>query len=124
MRWLRLIILDLVILGVIYLATLGGQQWARWFIIFYTPLVVVMRILALRSRLLQQKVKPGEEVPVWAYHIIYAASFALCLWDRWWPVAVGWAAIWVMSAIYQSQMGRPAAKKKEGKKGRGKEMKE
>jgi hypothetical protein len=118
MRWLRLIVLDIVILVIIYLATIGEQQWARWFILFYTPLVVVMRILALRSRLLQRKVEAGDEVPVWAYHLIYAASFSLCIWDQWWLVAVGWGAIWIMSSIYQSQMSGKGdgSKTKEGKK--------
>ena len=88
------------------LATLLDQEWARYFIMFYTPLVIIMRLIALQSRLLQRKVEQADQVPVLVYHVIYALSFGLCVWDQWWLLAAGWAVIWILSAIYQARLGR------------------
>ncbi len=111
MSWIRTSWLDLVVTAFVAIATLGHVTWARWLVGGYTALMVLLKVIGASSGFVQQRIGGKEEAPPWFYHLLYAANFGLCLFDRWWWVAAGWAVIWVLSALaFRSTPSRDAPK--------------
>ncbi|MEQ9105749.1 MAG: hypothetical protein RIE53_13750 [Rhodothermales bacterium] len=100
MSWLKHVIVDLAITAVIILYALQGPEWAWWILVIYTPLLIVLKLLAMSSGVAGAvKAKGGNEPPDWFFHVIYAVSVLLLLRADDYLLAAGWAVIWILSAV-------------------------
>lgn len=123
MDWIKHTLVDVAVTILIVLATTLDLEWARWGVLIYTPLMVILKIVALLgSRALGQLKRKGDGVPPWFYHVLYALNVAFSAGfavaggggnaHQWWVIAGGWALIWVLSIAAELRKGRPAAAKK------------
>ena len=111
MNWLKHVVIDIAALAVIAIFTFAGGTWAWWVIAVYTPLLVVLKVLALSMGVSSAvKKKGGDEAPDWFFHLVYALSVLLLLQAQEYMFAGGWALIWMLSAIGQAR-SRPSKKK-------------
>ncbi len=105
MSWIKSIILDLIILGVIITMVITGAEWARWVILIYTPLMVALKLIAVAgARSVPKMRKAVSGVPAVVYHLLYGANVALLLFGKEYLLAAGWALIWVLSIVVESRI--------------------
>ena len=109
MKWLKDVVIDLIVTVLIAVAVFGGFAWALWVVWIYTPLMLVLKALAFFSVSLQTLTrKKSVAPPVWFFHLLYGTNVALLAYGRLWVLAGLWIAIWVFSA--GASMRRPAAR--------------
>lgn len=113
MPWLKSVILDVLCTAVIAVAILLEPAWARWFVIIYTPFMLLMKLAALSvSRGTVKRSKTGKagqvEAPAAFFHVIYGINVALLALGRWWIMVAAWAAIWALSVLYARRFGPSA----------------
>lgn len=99
MGWVRHVIIDIAVVVVIALATFGGQEWAKWIVWIYTPLMLLLKLAALSADVAPKK----GDVPDWFYHVTYAASVVILLYHAWYWETAGWIAIWLLSVVAASR---------------------
>jgi hypothetical protein len=111
MSWIKNVLLDLIILFVAVAGALFGQTWAWWVLAVYTPLMIILKALAVAGGavLAQMQVK-RETPPVLFFHAVYGAITVLMVYAGWWLLAVGWAAIWMLSALAERRALKPVAR--------------
>jgi hypothetical protein len=106
MGWLRHVIIDFAIVLVILAATFGAYVWAAWIVWIYTPLMLLLKLGSVVS-----KVTPSASgVPHLFYHVIYAVSVVVLLYHAWYWEAAGWTAIWILSVISEVRGNAPMKK--------------
>ena len=117
MEWIKQALIDIAVTVLIVLAATMDWGWARWIVLIYTPLMLILKIVAfLGSRSLGQLKRKGDGVPPWFYHLLYAVNVlvsvgaALTVATQWWLIAGGWALIWGLS-IASDVRARPVAAK-------------
>ena len=99
MKWLKDVVIDLIVTMLIAVAVFGGFSWALWIVWIYTPLMLVLKALAFFSVNLQTLTrKQGPAPPAWFFHLLYGVNEALLAYGRLWVLAGLWIAIWVFSA--------------------------
>lgn len=108
MSWIKNALIDILVTAVIGTHAFIGATWTWWVIAIYTPLMVLLKLFALSgaANAVQQK---ADSVPVWFYHVLYAANLALLLKAGFLEAAGGWAVIWILSVVAESR--RPKASK-------------
>lgn len=115
MRWLKHVLVDLAVTVVIVLATTQDWAWARWLVLIYTPLMLLLKGLALLGGGLVAQVKqPETAVPQGFWHLLYGVNTGVLLVAGWYLTALQWVAIWglsVAAARRQSSTARPRAKR-------------
>lgn len=110
MGWIKDAWLDITVTIVIVLATFGDMEWARWIVMVYTPLMLVLWLSAYIRRYAKSKIKPKKTgVPPAVHHVLYGADVLITAFDRWWWVAGCWALIWFLSAATNSASSRKKA---------------
>lgn len=98
MNWIKHVLVDCAATALIVFASLTDAGWARWIVLVYTPLMLVLKALALLLTGFMHLAKPrGEAPPPWFLHGLYAANVAVPLLTQWWLVGGGWALIWILS---------------------------
>jgi len=102
MTWIKNAIIDLAITAVIAVFAFTGATWSWWIIAIYTPLMVLLKLFALSGAAAAVKQK-SDQVPVWFYHVLYAANLVLLLVGLFYWAAAGWAVIWLLSVIAESR---------------------
>lgn len=117
MNWIKNVILDIAVTGVITIWVFTGPEWAYWVILIYTPLLLLLKLTTVSSGLSKVAALAGDATPNWFYHLIYAANLILLLVGEWWVVAGGWAIIWVLSVVQESKKAsyKTSSKKPEWK---------
>jgi hypothetical protein len=115
MNWLKHVLVDVAVAALIVLAAALDLVWAHWIILIYTPLMLILKIVAFTGSNTLGKVKQkATDVPVWFYHVLYAINVAASVWaalaglEHWWLIAGGWVLIWTLSIAADVRM-RPAA---------------
>ena len=99
MNWIKHVLVDLMATGLIVAASLQDVAWARWIVLGYTPLMLLLKIAALFMTGLLHLGGPREDAPPhWVFHVLYAVNTAVPLVAGWWLVGGGWALIWALSA--------------------------
>lgn len=100
MEWIKQIIVDLFALIVIASAVLYEQTVLTYAVYVYTFLMALARLLSLVSANLRAITdKKGSEVPLWVYHLIYAATSGILIYGKWYITAAGWIFIWITALI-------------------------
>lgn len=113
MSWIKNVVVDLAVVLVLAVAVVLEVAWARWAILVYTPLMVVLKLMAVAGGATLGKLRKEDAVPAGFYHLLYGASLALAVYGQWWIIAAGWAAIWLLSVVAELRM-RPAARPARG----------
>lgn len=104
MSWLKNAIVDVLATLVIIGMVLWGWQWAEVVVWVYTPLMLLVRIIALFAGSLMQ-VGSGEDLPPrWFLHLLYAVNVIVLAVGAAWLLAVGWLLIWGLS-IWSERRG-------------------
>lgn len=106
MPWLKNVIVDLLVPIVIAALVLLDQRWAWWVLVIYTPLMLLLKLLAafsggVRSVVTQRRAR--TEPPVAFYYVLFALDVALLALGREWLLAAGWLIIWVLSVYADRQ---------------------
>lgn len=96
MSALRYLVVDLLALALIAFAALGGAAWAAWLVAGYAALMVVLKGIALASRMPMKR--PADAPPLWVHHLLYAVGLALLLFGRLFVAAGLWALLWALDA--------------------------
>lgn len=119
MSWIKNTLIDIGVTTLIVLTAVLDLTWTRWVVLIYTPLMLIMKIVAfLGSTSLGALQRKGDGVPTWFYHVLYAANVAVMAAYAYlsagtaarhgWMLAAGWALIWVLSIAADVRM-RPTA---------------
>lgn len=100
MDWLKNVLIDLAVTVLIAWAVFTNATWARWIILIYTPLMLLLKILAAFSGTLALVNRKSDAVPPgWFFHALYLTNIVLLLIGRWWGLAALWSVIWILSII-------------------------
>lgn len=103
--WIKHVILDLLVTLLIVLATIPEVSWARWIVVGYTGVMIVLKIVALTgTRTIRSVGAATTNVPDWFWHAVYGLNVALLAVDRWWIPAAGWLLIWILSVAFQRRI--------------------
>lgn len=98
MLWLKNVIVDLIVTAVIALMVTQGWPWTEILVWVYTPLALLLRIVALFAGRLARLTEAKHPAPRWFYHLLYAVNVAMLLAGTEWILAGGWVLIWSLSA--------------------------
>ena len=109
MKWLKKVVLDIIITVIILSTLLIKTQYLKIFLFIYTPLMLIGRILAFTGLSVQKKA--GSNAPNWFLHLLYAINVSVLALNGWWVLATLWLVIWILAFIY---ITRP--KKSKGKR--------
>lgn len=98
-----------------YAVFVGGSEAVRWAIVVYSPVMLLLKVVAFAGRHKRSPIKPQDPgIPVAVFHVLYAANVAILTYGAirtssdWWWVAGCWAIIWLLSAA--SGKGKPVSK--------------
>ena len=105
MNLLRNAWLDIAVTALIGIAILLDNEPARWAVMVYTPIMVLLKLAAFSGRHSPSRIRAQDAgVPLIVYHILYGANLAMLVYgsirvsDSWWWVTAAWAIIWLLSA--------------------------
>lgn len=103
MDWIKHVIIDIIVTIAIVVVTSNIlPAWADWIVLVYTPLMLVLKALALFGGVAKVKQKnPEEEPPPWFLHTLYAINAAVLLYAGWYITAGQWGLIWLFSFIIE-----------------------
>lgn len=102
MSWLKNILVDLLVTAFIIVAVAGGWPWARWVVLGYTGLMLLLKVGALLGRGAVKQLKRTQAgAPTWVFHLLYLVDIVVLALGGWWIAAAGWLAIWLLSYIQQ-----------------------
>lgn len=111
MTWLKNIVIDLAVTLLVVVAVVTGAAWAEWIIVIYTPLMLIMKVVALVGGSLFSKLQTApDEVPRWLYHVLYGVNTGLLLGYGWWWVGGQWGVIWLLSTMIDRQWHRSSSR--------------
>jgi hypothetical protein len=119
MSWIKNALIDIGVTVLIVLTAVLDLTWTRWVVLIYTPLMLIMKIVAfLGSASLGTLQRKSDGVPTWFYHVLYAVNVGVMAGYAYlsagvparhgWMLAAGWALIWILSIAAEVRM-RPAA---------------
>ncbi|MDQ7039735.1 MAG: hypothetical protein Q9M35_02220 [Rhodothermus sp.] len=103
-RWLREALLDLIVTGIIVLAAIPALSWARWIVLVYTPLMLLLKLGALLAA--PHLPRMQRSTPATLFHVLYGLNVLVLLVGRWWWMAVAWALIWGLSVLVERRQQR------------------
>ena len=104
MGWIKNAIVDFAVTIAILILAFSKLNALYWVLVIYTGFMLLVKIVGLLGPAV--KTKTGLDTPPdWVYHVLYAVNVGLLLYASFWYLAGGWAAIWVLSIIYQRRRG-------------------
>ena len=98
MKWLKKVILDIIITVIIITTLFIKIQVLKIFLFIYTPLMLLGRILALSGMNIQKKT--GVKAPDWFLHVLYFINVLVLVINHWWILAALWLIIWFLAFMY------------------------
>lgn len=103
-RWLKEILLDLVVTVIIVLAALPALTWARWIVMVYTPFMLLLKVGALLAA--PHLPRTRRQTPEVVFHGLYGLNVLALLVGRWWWMAAAWGVIWILSVAIERRQQR------------------
>lgn len=117
MKWMKNVIVDIVVSGVIVAAVLLKIEWLTIVVIAYTILMLVLKLLAIISNPFMKSVKTGKaatgEAPLWFISSLYAFNVLILMAFGWYYTTAQWILIWLFSwiAFKKGKSGKAKSKK-------------
>ncbi len=99
MKWFKDVVIDVLVTICIGLAVWQHLEWAKWIVWIYTPFILLLKIGVYFGPTMRVKGKKVAAVPNTVYHVLYAINVVMLLAAKWWLVAAGWAAVWLISFL-------------------------
>lgn len=100
MKWIKNVVVDIVVSVVIIIGVFVQVQGLEIVIIAYTGLMVFLKLLAVVSDQFMKSVKKTTvQAPLWFTSSVYAFNVFLLLGFAWYLTAAQWALIWLFSWI-------------------------
>lgn len=116
MKWLKYVVVDIIVSMVIVVAVLLKIEWLTIVVIAYTVLMLILKFLAIVSDPFMKSVKTGKsesiQAPLWFTSSLYAFNVMVLLTFAWYYTAVQWVLIWVFSWIAFKKVKSQKAKSK------------
>lgn len=104
MKWIKTVIVDIVVTIVILLAVNLEIEWLRIVVIAYTILILLLKLIVYFSGGSPLKKKGNlSEAPGWFIHMLYAINVIVLLLYQWWIIAALWVVIWLFSWLIQKK---------------------
>ncbi len=103
-RWLKEALLDFAVTGVIVLAAIPALPWARWIVLVYTPLILLLKLGAWLAAPHLPRMR--RSAPAALFHVLYGLNVLVLLVGRWWWMAIAWALIWGISVLVERRQRR------------------
>lgn len=95
-------IVDIAITLLIVVAVVTEMEWAWWIIVIYTPIMLLMKIVAVAGSGGFRKLKTSRGTPpVWLLHVLYGINVVALGLAAWWYLFAGWMLIWILSVIHE-----------------------
>jgi len=125
MKWFKQVILDVLVTALILVAVLLRPEWARWIVIIYTPIMLLLKVFSVFGTGITAQIKRSDAaVPGWFWHILYTVNTAALLVVGWllsdarWALITGiqWVLIWILSVVAESRTRARIKAKKAGSK--------
>ena len=100
MKWIKNVVVDIIVSIVIVIGVLVPFQWLQIVIIAYTGLMLFLKFLAVINDQFMKSVKPTMiQVPLWFTSSLYAFNVFILLGFAWYIIALQWVLIWLFSWI-------------------------
>ncbi len=103
MKWFKDVVVDVLVTVCIVLAVWEDFEWAKWIVWIYTPFILLLKIGAYFGPTMRVKGKKVVTVPNAVFHVLYAINVLMLLAAKWWLVAAGWAAVWLVSFLAEQK---------------------
>ena len=98
MKWLKNILLDVLITLLILIAVVGDISWLLVIIIVYSALILLLRVAVLfNTDMMHTVYRRMYDTPSWPLHLLYAANVLILGIGGRLLVAGLWALIWLFS---------------------------
>lgn len=92
-------VVDILVTVLIVAAVTMDLDWARWIILIYTPLILVLKVIAVMGPNMRVLKASPKEPPRWLLHVLYAVNVVALGIAAWWYLFAGWFAIWILSIV-------------------------
>lgn len=100
MKWIKEIIVDILVTIVIILAAIWHHHWLNLVIVIYTPVMLFMKAIVLFSGSFNQLMKKTQtSAPQWFVHFLYVINVVVLLIIQWWITGAEWIIIWLLSYL-------------------------
>jgi hypothetical protein len=105
----RHLLIDLLVLVLTVFAVWQDVAWARWVIGGYAVLMIVLKVIAMASRI--RFAQPAGAPPEWVYHLLYGVTLVVLVSGgrAWWWTAGAWAAFWIVMTYSARRVDRVSA---------------
>lgn len=101
MTVIKTAIVDIAVTVLIILAVTTGAGWAWWIIAIYTPLMLLLKVLAVAGPRISKLKVSREEPPRMLLHFLYGVNVVALGLAAWWYLFAGWLAIWILSIVQE-----------------------
>ncbi|HYW35774.1 MAG TPA: hypothetical protein VE868_10240 [Balneolaceae bacterium] len=101
MRWLKSVIVDILVTIFIGISYWFRFSWMWWVIAVYSALILFAKVIALYGETFLRQSKRSEQAPEWFYHVLYFLNIILLIVSYWWYLAGAWVLIWLFSYLAQ-----------------------
>jgi hypothetical protein len=100
MKWIKDVILDLIVTIAIIIAVSLKLQWLFYLIIAYTVLMLLAKAMVLLGdSFLQLMKKTSTDAPIWFSNLLYAINVITLIIGEFYYTAAAWLIIWILSFI-------------------------
>jgi hypothetical protein len=98
MKWIKNVVVDIVVSIIIVIGVLVQIQWLQIVIIAYTGLMLFLKFMAVVNEQFMKSVKKTTiQVPLWFTSSLYAFNVFILLGFAWYTTALQWILIWLFS---------------------------
>ncbi len=105
MKWIKNIILDIVITAALVVLAIFKFGWLELFMMFYTPLMVVLKVAVFFNKsMILAAAKQKDATPMWVMHLIYGVNTFAMIYGQFWILAAEWGAIWLFSWLTDNRI--------------------
>jgi len=113
MKWLKNILLDLLITLLILIAVVGRVDWLLVIIIVYSALILLLRVVVLfNADMMHTVYKRMSDTPSWPLHLLYAINVFILSAGQRFRITVLWMLIWLFSWLGERKAKSSGAGKK------------
>ena len=111
---LKSVMWDVFVTVAIIIAVIFDVSVLRIMLLIYTPLIIFAKIVALRSKIVQHRVK--NTAPTWLFHVLYALNILFLVIQQWWILAGMWLIVWLLSTWFYYKVTSKLVSPDTGKK--------
>ncbi len=105
MNWLKQVVVDLLITGVILITALQNLPGLEILLAIYTALLLFIKLFCWLNEGILKRLKRGATAaPDWFYHVLHAANVVLLAGTQRWAMGLTWLSIWLVSWLISRKL--------------------